>query len=50
MPTFDTPQPIPATVDVVAGDVRISAGDAPTPSVDVRPGDASNDEDRRPPS
>ena len=28
MPTFDTPGPISATIDLVVGDVRISAGDA----------------------
>ena len=27
MPTFDTPEPITATIDVVVGDVRISASD-----------------------
>jgi hypothetical protein len=45
MPTFDTPEPITATVDVVAADVRITAGDRSATVVDVRPSDASNDED-----
>jgi hypothetical protein len=45
MPTFDTPQPIAATIDVVVGDVRISAGDRGATVVDVRPSDPSNDED-----
>ena len=45
MPTFDTPEPITATVDVTVGDVRIGAGDRGDTVVDVRPSDASNDED-----
>jgi hypothetical protein len=47
MPSFDTPDPITATVHVVAGDVRISAGDRDTTSVSVEPTDASSDEDRK---
>jgi DUF4097 and DUF4098 domain-containing protein YvlB len=45
MPTFDTPGPIPSTIDVPVGGVRISAGDRTTVVVDVRPSDASNGED-----
>ena len=45
MPTFDTPEPISATIDVAVGDVRISAGDRTDTVVDVRPSDASNDDD-----
>jgi hypothetical protein len=45
--TFDTPQPITATVDVVVGDVRLTAGDRADTVVDVQPSDASNPEDRR---
>jgi hypothetical protein len=45
MPTFDTPEPITATIDVAVGDVRIRAADAVATVVDVRPTDASNDED-----
>jgi hypothetical protein len=45
MPTFETPEPISATIDVPVGDVRISAGDGGFTVVDVRPSDASNDED-----
>jgi DUF4097 and DUF4098 domain-containing protein YvlB len=45
MPTFDTPKPISAAIDVSVGDVRISAGDHTTTAVDVRPRDASNAED-----
>ena len=29
MPTFDTREPITATIDVVSGDVRITAGACP---------------------
>ena len=47
MPTFDTREPISATVDVVTGDVRITAGDVATTVVEVRPSDASNQEDVR---
>src|SRR5215211_2920174 len=45
MATFETPEPISATIDVVVGDVRIGAGDRGVTVVDVRPSDASNDED-----
>jgi hypothetical protein len=45
MPTFETPGPVSATVDVVAGDVRITAGDRDATVVEVRPSDASNAED-----
>lgn len=47
MPTFDTPNPIAATVNLGAGDVRISAGDRSITSVTVEPADATNDEDRK---
>ena len=47
MPAFDTPDPITATVDVVSGDVRITAGDRSTTIVRVEPTDGSNDEDRK---
>jgi DUF4097 and DUF4098 domain-containing protein YvlB len=47
MPTFDTPTPISATIDVAAGDVRISAGDRATTIVTVEAADASNPEDRK---
>ena len=40
MPTFDTPEPISATIDLAVGDVRISAGDRATTVVDVQPSDA----------
>ena len=45
MPTFDTPGSITATIDVVVGAVRISAGDPGAAVVDVRPSDTSNEED-----
>ena len=47
MPTFDTREPISATVDVVTGDVRITAGDVATTVVEVRPSDLGNKEDVR---
>src|SRR6266545_5314359 len=45
MPSFDTPGPITATIDVNVGAVRISAGDRGAAVVDVRPSDTSNEED-----
>lgn len=45
MPTFDTPLPITATIDVPLGDVRIATGERADTTVVVRPSDASNDED-----
>lgn len=45
MPTFDTPEPISATIDLVIGDVRISAGDRDATIVQVQPSDAANPED-----
>ena len=45
MPIFDTPEPISATVEVVVGDVRITAAAERGVMVDVRPSDASNQED-----
>ena len=45
MPTFDTPEPISATIDVAIGTVRISAGDRGATVVEVRPSDASDEED-----
>jgi hypothetical protein len=45
MPTFDTPQPISAIIDLVMGEVRIRAGDRDATVVDVQPSDASNQED-----
>jgi hypothetical protein len=45
MPTFDTPQPITATIDVILGDVRITAGERDTTVVEVRPSDTTNKQD-----
>ena len=45
MPTFETPEPISATIDVAVGDVRISASDRHDTVVDVRPTDASHEPD-----
>ena len=45
MPTFETPEQITATIDVVMGDVWIRASERSDTVVDVRPSDASNDED-----
>jgi DUF4097 and DUF4098 domain-containing protein YvlB len=47
MPTFETPTPLNAAIDVIVGDVRIVAGDRETTAVDVRPTDAANEEDIR---
>ena len=47
MPTFDTPEPITATIDLAIGDVRISAGDRATTVVDVQPSDPSSEDDRK---
>ena len=45
MPTFDTPEPISATIDVAMGDIRVSAGEGGTTVVAVRPSDASSEQD-----
>jgi Putative adhesin len=45
MPTFDTPEPITAVLDLVLADVRIGAGDRGTTTVDVHPSDAANEDD-----
>ena len=45
MSTFDTPEPITATIDVSVGDVRISAGDRGTTVVEVQPSDAADEQD-----
>ncbi|HEX6026547.1 MAG TPA: DUF4097 family beta strand repeat-containing protein [Solirubrobacter sp.] len=47
MPTFDTREPITASVDVVTGDVRLTAGDVATTVVEVRPSDPANPDDVR---
>ena len=45
MPTFETPKPITATIDVAVGDVQIRADDGGHTTVDVRPSDPSSGED-----
>ena len=47
MPTFDTPEPISATIDLVVGEVRLRAGDRDATVVEVQPSDASNQADLR---
>jgi DUF4097 and DUF4098 domain-containing protein YvlB len=46
MPTFDSPEPITATVELAAGELRITATERGDTVVDVEPSDASSDEDR----
>ena len=45
MPTFDTPEPISVTVELVVGDVRITASDRTDTVVEVRPSDAADEAD-----
>jgi DUF4097 and DUF4098 domain-containing protein YvlB len=45
MPTFETPQPISVTVDIVVGDIRIVASDRKDTIVSVSPHDASRQSD-----
>jgi DUF4097 and DUF4098 domain-containing protein YvlB len=45
MPTFQTPQPITATVEISAGAVRLAAGDRDDTVVEVRPRDESRSHD-----
>jgi hypothetical protein len=45
VPTFDTPDPISATINVLSGDVRITAGERDDTVVDVQPSDASERDD-----
>jgi DUF4097 and DUF4098 domain-containing protein YvlB len=47
MPTFETPGPIAMTVEVVLGDVRITASDRTDTVVGVRPRTASDRADRK---
>jgi hypothetical protein len=46
MPSFPTPDPISASIDVPYGDIRITAGDRDVTVVQVSPSDPSQDEDR----
>lgn len=45
--TFETPEPVTATVDVILGDARLVASDRGDTVVDVRPSDPSDKEDVR---
>jgi DUF4097 and DUF4098 domain-containing protein YvlB len=45
VPTFATPEPIFATIDIAAGSVRINVSDRPDTAVEVRPSDESDDAD-----
>jgi DUF4097 and DUF4098 domain-containing protein YvlB len=45
MPTFDTPQPILVTIDLLIGDARIVAGERADTVVQVRPRDPSHELD-----
>ena len=47
MPTFETPQPIAITVDVLLGDVTITASDRTDTVVEVRPSDPAKKDDVR---
>lgn len=45
MPTFSTPEPIPAAIELTAGDVRVFAGDRADTVVEVRPSTGSHEPD-----
>ena len=47
MPTFDTPEPISAVLELVVGDVRITASDRDDTAVEIRPSDESHEPDVR---
>jgi DUF4097 and DUF4098 domain-containing protein YvlB len=47
MPTFNTPQPITAAIELVVGDARITATDRADTIVEVRPSDGSQESDVR---
>ena len=47
MPTYDTPHPVSATVELVVGDLRIVAADRTDTVVEVRPSDPGSDADVR---
>ncbi len=47
MPTFDTPESISVTLDVLAGNARLIASDRTDTVVEVQPTDASNEADRK---
>ncbi|MBK1783400.1 DUF4097 family beta strand repeat-containing protein [Prauserella cavernicola] len=45
MPTFETPEPISATIELVVGHLRISASDRADTVVEVRPSNESDESD-----
>ena len=47
MPTFDTPEPITAEIDVAVGDIRVIAGDRTDTVVHVQPTDPGHEPDVR---
>jgi DUF4097 and DUF4098 domain-containing protein YvlB len=47
MPTFDTPEPISVTIELVVGDARVIASDRHDTVVEVRPSDRSHEPDLR---
>ena len=47
MPTFDTPGPITVNADLLAGELRVVAGDRPDTIVHVRPAEETEERDRR---
>jgi hypothetical protein len=47
MPTFETPEPILATIEVTVGDLHIAAKDRTDTLVEVRPSDPSHEPDVR---
>jgi DUF4097 and DUF4098 domain-containing protein YvlB len=47
MPEFDTPEPITVEIDLVIGDVRLTAGERATAVIDVRPSDPAESLDVR---
>jgi len=47
MPTFDTPEPISATIDIVVGQVKIIASDRTDTVVEVHPSNESKKDDVR---
>jgi hypothetical protein len=47
MAAFETPWPVTATLELPFGDARITTGERDNTVVDVRPSDASNEEDVR---
>lgn len=47
MPTFSTPDPVIASIDVAVGHIRISASDRDNTIVEVRPSNSSHEADNR---